>query len=107
MNHWLKGLGALRMLMLGFVVLLIATAPFSGGDFSLEGLAMLTTLVAPALTVIMLFVVPLDMIMSFIFRTDKTGSERSRLNRVLLIEAIAFISLVLSWLPFGLKLLRT
>ena len=103
MNQWLRELGALRQLMIGFVLLLTVVAPFSGsGEY--HGAAVLVNFVAPAMYVIMIFVLPLDMLMSFIFRADKTGAERLRLNRILKLEMMVFIVMNISWLPFVVKL---
>ncbi len=103
-KNWLHDFGALRLLMIGFVLLLSVAAPFSG-DSDYTGINILVSLIAPGLAVIMAFVVPLDMLMSFIFRTSALGDERLRMNRILKIEAITFVIIGLSWLPFFLRLL--
>ena len=64
-----------------------------------------TTLIAPPLAVMMAFVVPLDMLMSRIYMTDKEGTERARYRRILAAETIAFILLAAAWAPFFVALL--
>ena len=103
MKNWLLDFGALRALMIGFVLLLCVVAPFSGGT-DYNGLAVLITAVAPALFVIMFFVLPLDMLMSIVFRVDASTAKRRRMNRILKIEALVFIVMGLSWLPFVMNL---
>ena len=63
------------------------------------------TLVAPPLAVMMAFVVPLDMLMSRIYMTDKPYAERARYRRILAAEALAFVLLVAAWTPFFVALL--
>jgi hypothetical protein len=105
MKQWLRDLGPLRQGMLGFVLLLTVIAPFSGGSDH-EGLAIFINLVAPALYVMMFFVLPMDMFMSYIFRVEQTGAKRQRMNHILQIELVAFIAMNLSWLPFVAKLIN-
>ena len=64
-----------------------------------------TTLVAPPLAVMMAFVVPLDMLMSRIYMTDKPDAERARYRRILAAESFAFVLLVAAWTPFFVALL--
>ena len=63
------------------------------------------TLVAPPLAVMMAFVVPLDMLMSRIYMTDKPEAERARFRRILAAEALALVLLVATWTPFFVDLL--
>ena len=122
-------LGALRVALIVAVAVLVATAPFSSfgpdgsggidvsralgvnggapGSRSIDlSLGLLwTTLVAPPLAVMMVFVVPLDMLMSRIYMTDKRGAERARYRRILAAEALALALLVAAWTPFFVRLL--
>ena len=122
-------LGALRIALLAAIAVLVASAPFAsfgpdgfggidasraigvegGGPGSREinlSLGLLwTTLVAPPLAVMMAFVVPLDMLMSRIYMTDKQGAERARYRRILAAEALAFVLLAAVWAPFFVGLL--
>ena len=54
----------------------------------------------------MLFVLPLDMVMSVVFMSDRQGTERARMRRVLWIEAALLATLVASWTPFLADLLE-
>ena len=113
-------LGALRVALFAAIAVLVASAPFASlhpgaldvsavltadeGPFSAPG-AIWLTLVAPPLAVMMAFVVPLDMLMSRIYMTDKQGAQRARYRRILAAEALAFILLVGAWTPFFAVLL--
>ncbi len=105
MKNWLLGFGALRLLLIGFVLLLTLVAPFSGGN-NYDSAAVLITVVAPAMFVIMTFVLALDMLMSLLFRVDTAGAERRRMNRILKIEALVFIAMNLTWLPVVVPLVK-
>ena len=65
--------GALR-LMLGLIVLLVcAASPFSEGPAAYAGWRLATTVIAPALFVMLVFLLPLDMIMSAVFMSGRDG----------------------------------
>ena len=113
-------LGALRVALLAAIAVLVASAPFASlhpgafdvsvalagddGPFTASG-AIWLTLVAPPLAVMMAFVVPLDMLMTRIYMTDKQGAERARYRRILAAETLAFLLLVAAWAPFFFALL--
>ena len=122
-------LGALRIALLAAVAVLVASAPFASfvGDGSVEidfsaalmaesgglgssgtdlSLGLLwVTLIAPPLAVMIAFVVPLDMLMSRIYMTDKPEAERARYHRILAAEALALALLAAAWTPFFASLL--
>jgi hypothetical protein len=103
---WIGSLGALRLCLCAVVISLVAIAPFSGGQARYEGFAFVTTVLAPAFFVMFLFIVPLDLAMTRIFMSDKTGPERTRYRRVLWVEGSLLLALVASWAPLVVKLLR-
>ena len=101
----LNDLGALRTGMAGIVVVLLIAAPFALQPSSAQGVELLWTVVAPALFVIFLFVLPLDLIMTWVFMSGCQGLERLRLRRVLVVESALTGLLVLAWTPFIMNLL--
>ena len=90
--------GPLRLL-LGIACLVVAgTSPFFGApDYSWAGFY--PTIVAPTLVVLLLFVMPLEMTMTTIFRSDASEADRRRLGHALLIEALLYLLLIASWFP--------
>jgi hypothetical protein len=105
-QRWLEGFGALRLLLLGSAVALVLLAPFSGGRVEFEGVAFVTTLLAPVAFAIYAFLLPLDMAMTAIFMTDALPQRHAALKRALITEAVVFAVLMLAWLPFVLSMLR-
>jgi hypothetical protein len=107
-GRWFKGFGALRLMLAALAVVLILLGPVSGGEVSFEGIKLYTTLLAPTLYVVVAFVLPLDMMMTLLFRAEAKDDavRRGQLNRVLITEALLLVAMLLSWLPFVLELLR-
>lgn len=89
------------------VLLLILMGPISGGEARLAGFALVTSVVAPAFYVIMLFVLPLDITMTRVFMKEAQGTERARYGFIIRLELALFALMLLAWLPFILKLLES
>ena len=101
-----RGFGPLRLVLIATVVAVTVLGPFSGGPFRHEGIALVTTLIAPVAYVIFVFVLPLDIVMAMVFMSGADEERRAALKRAIMIEAILFVLMVLAWMPFLLKLLR-
>ncbi len=103
----LSRLGALRAMLVAIVLLLILMGPISGGEARISGFALFTSVVAPAFYVIMLFVLPLDITMSRVFMGEAQGEEKLRYRFIIRLELVLLALMLLAWLPFVLKLLKT
>lgn len=100
-------LGALRAMLVIVVLLLILMGPISGGDARISGFALFTSVVAPAFYVIMLFVLPLDITMSRVFMKEAQSADRARYRFIIRLEVALFALMLLAWLPFIIKLLKS
>lgn len=89
------------------VLLLILMGPVSGGEERISGFAVFTSVVAPAFYVIMLFVLPLDITMSRVFMKEARGGDRARYRFIIWLEVALFALMLIAWLPFILKLLKS
>ncbi|MSR16052.1 MAG: hypothetical protein EXR86_16185 [Gammaproteobacteria bacterium] len=78
--------------------------PFADGRVILKSWQVLPSVVAPAIMFILLFVLPLDMTMSRIFMSGQEHLEKSRLLAIIKLEGALFFALLLSWIPFFIKI---
>lgn len=99
--------GALRAMLVIVVLLLVPIGPFAGGEVQTTGLAVFPSVLAPTFYVIMLFVLPLDILMSFVFMSDKEGQERARFRLIIRVEIALMVLMLLSWSPFLYRLAQT
>ena len=99
--------GALRVLLVITVVALVIAAPFSDGSAHTTGWALVRSVIAPTLFVIMAFVLPLDITMTLVFMSDRQGAERRRLRLIAQTEAVLLVAMLVAWLPLVMRLLRT
>jgi hypothetical protein len=97
-------IGPMRLALALFTFILIGMAPFAS-EASFSGWGVVVGTVAPSMTMIMLFALPLDMMMSRIFMTDTEGAERLRYRRILWLELFLMIALILAWRSFIASLL--
>ncbi len=106
MKGWFEGFGGLRLMLVALCAALVLVGPFSGGAVRFDGFALITTLVAPVAFAIFLFVLPLDMVMSWVFMSGASDTRRAALRRAIVTEGALMVLMVLAWLPFVLRLLR-
>ncbi|HMM75245.1 MAG TPA: hypothetical protein PJ986_06035 [Gammaproteobacteria bacterium] len=99
-----KDLGALRAILLACTLVLIALAPFADGKTYLHDARLLTSVVAPALMVIFVFVLMLDITMTRIFSIDTSPERRAGMRRAVRIECWLLLTLLAAWTPFALRL---
>ena len=99
-------LGPLR-LMLAILVLVVSIAsPFSEGPAVYTGWRLATTVIAPAIFVMLVFLLPLDMIMSMVFMSGGSSVTRARFRRIIAIEFMLLVAMMIAWLPFVFRLLN-
>jgi len=104
MTAFLAGIGPMRIALLAITAFLIACAPFAGTGPVYAGWQFVPTVLAPVLAPIMLFVLPLEMTMSRLFMADEGEAGKQRYRRIIRIELFGFALLVLSWLPYLVRL---
>lgn len=106
LSRLFQDLGALRVVLVGCTLSLIALAPFADGNVHLHDSRLLTSVVAPALMVIFVFVLMLDITMTRIFSIDTSPERRAGMRRAVRIEALALLALLAAWTPFLLRLFQ-
>lgn len=99
-----KDLGALRTVLLVCTLALIALAPFADSKVHLHDARLFTSVVAPALMVIFVFVLMLDITMTHIFSIDTSPERRAGLRRAVRVECVTLLVLLAAWTPFALRL---
>jgi uncharacterized membrane protein len=104
--EFIKSIGPLRGMLAFIVLAVIAIAPLSGNEGYETGWEVIRGAVAPALAVIFVFVLLLDILMSLIFRVDQAEAERRRYQRIIYLNALLVAGLLLAWAPVIIVRLR-
>ena len=92
--------GILRILLIILAIALMALRPWADAEASFGDWNMVPTLIAPALVPIVFMGIWLDVIMCFVFRSDKTGYERKKYNIAIMIDVLTVLVMLLIWLTF-------
>ena len=99
--------GVLRTLLVLGVVALVIAAPFYDGPVHATGWPLVRGVLAPALFMIMVFVLPLELTMTLVFMSGRRDPDRRRLRIIVLTEAALFVTMLAAWTPFVAGLLRS
>ncbi len=101
-------LGPLRSLMLLAAAAASVGAFFAhGGEYDPMSWAIVPNAIAPTVAGTLLFLMPLEMLMTRVFMSEMEGAARGRLQRILRIEAVAYVVLLATWVPFVWSLLTS
>ena len=101
-----NGLGSLRLMLAVLVLAVCAAAPFSDGPAIYSGWRLATTIIAPTIFVMLVFLLPLDMVMSTVFMSGASWARRARFRRIIVVELVLLAVMMIAWLPFVLRLLN-
>lgn len=89
------------MLAAVFVTLV---APLAFVGVRPDGWRLLPAVVAPAVMMVLVFVILLDILMSRVFMADAGERERARLGTAIRIEAAVLLAMVAAWSPFLVRI---
>jgi len=101
----IQDFGLFRNVMLASTVVLAGLGPFNDGTTYVSGWRLLTSVVAPAMMVIMVFVLLLDITMARVFAMDAPPDRQKMLRKASVLEAWLLLGLTLAWTPFLLRML--
>ncbi len=104
-NQFWRYVGPLRGMHYLLILMLSIAAFFSLAGTHKSGWLMFPTLIAPATVPMIFFVLPLDMTMCAIMMSGRDATVRRRYRHMILFNAIAFIVLFGTWLPFYYRLM--
>lgn len=100
-----RNFGLFRNAMLIITAGLIILGPFNDGVTYLSGWRFFTSVVAPAMMVIIVFLLLLDITMARVFAKDAAPERSVTLRLASNTEALALLLLALAWSPFVLRML--
>ena len=90
----------MRLLLLGIALLLIILAPGGDAHDVREGWALVTNVLIPALSPVVLMGLLLDALMSRVWMIDADQEVRSRYRRILWLNLAASAAMVLAFVPY-------
>lgn len=103
--HEMKTIGFLRALLVSFGVILIILSWFAGDAVVYHGWAVIPSVIAPVLVVLLVWGMLFDMLMSAVFLSSGDGKSPAHYRMVLWVNALIIALILVSWLPFYWKVL--
>jgi hypothetical protein len=93
-------IGPMRLLLLAIALTLVILAPDGSAREVREGWALVTNVLIPALSPVVLMGLLLDALMSRVWMIDAEAPARSRYRRILWLNLAASGALVLAFVPY-------
>jgi hypothetical protein len=106
MMGFLRTLGPLRLMLAFLTLTLVVLAPDADVREQREGWALVTTVVVPALSPMVLMVLFLDALMSRVWMADRSEAGRLRYRRILWLDLALGLLLVIAFIPYFSQLVR-
>ena len=98
MATFLSEIGAMRVVLLVFTLVVLLFAPFTGADP--EGIGILAAYIVPTIALLLFFVLLLDLTMNRVFMVEQDAATAGVFRRRLRADLIAVARLVAVWGPF-------
>ena len=83
----------------------ITAAPFADGSVYTSDWRLLPSVIAPTVTMMLVFAIPLDITMAKIFMSDAQPEEVQRLKFAVRIDLITLVTVLIAWTPFFMTVL--
>ncbi|MEM7469385.1 MAG: hypothetical protein AAF387_21240 [Pseudomonadota bacterium] len=99
-------LGPLRICLLGAAIFVTVLAPLADGSVHIRDWRLLPSVIAPAVMMMLMFAIPLDITMTRVFMADAPNEQaRLRLKRAIWCDPLVLALMALAWTPFILKVI--
>ena len=105
LNSFCRRIGVLRTGLAIATIVVIGAAPFADGSTHMHDWRLFPSVIAPTLMMMLVFTLPLDITMAYVFMSDADDLETERLQMIVRFEAILLALMILSWIPFMFRVL--
>ena len=105
LKQFINYIGELRTMLIATAVLCLAHVPFVGDEVRSEGWGLFPDIIAPVVSMILVFGILLDMLMSRVFMLEKSVEERAKFSSIIKLEALTLLALIGLWSPYFYRVL--
>lgn len=104
--NFIKTLGELRTLLNGGALVCLLAALFTTQDeVRMQGWGLFPDVLAPVLSVILVFVLLLDTLMSRVYMSEQAEEVQHRFRLIIRVELLVVILLLAVWIPYMVRVL--
>lgn len=100
LKDFMTYIGELRTMLISTAVICVAFIPFTSDEIRLEGWGLFPDVLAPVVSVMLVFGILLDMLMSRVFHADSKGEAKEKFAFIFKLEGMALLALIGLWAPF-------
>ena len=100
LKEFMTYIGELRVMLISTAVLCVAFIPFTNDDIRLEGWGLFPDVLAPVVSIMLVFGFILDMLMSRIFQSDSEGEAKEKFAFIFKLEGLVLLAMIGLWAPF-------
>jgi hypothetical protein len=104
-NQHFRDFGLLRLGLLSLCFISIGLSFYADGTTYMHDWRLVPSVLAPSIVMMLVFAIPLDITMVFIFKTDSSEQEKVRYRKIIKTELTIYVLLLAFWIPFFLKIL--
>ena len=97
--------GVLRLVLISLCLVLIGLSFLADGITYMHDWRLIPSVLAPSIVMMLVFAIPLDITMAFVFRSDSEESEKLKFDKIIKTESIVYCLLLACWTPFFFKVL--
>ena len=98
-------LGELRTALVSMAIFSLVMIPLADTTIRYETMGVIPDVITPAVTVLLIFVLLLDALMSRVFMSQHEGAGKERYRFITRLNLILVAALLLGWTPFMIKVL--
>lgn len=101
----IQKLGELRTALVSMAIFSLIMVPLADPSIRYDTIGVVPDVITPVVSVILVFVLLLDALMSRVFMSQHEGAVRERFRFIIRIELILTVAMLLGWIPFMIKAL--
>lgn len=93
-------IGELRTMLIATAVICISFIPFTDDSIRTDSWGLAPDVLAPVVSMMLVFGIMLDMMMSRVFQADSEGEAKKKFAFIFKVEALTLVLLIGLWAPF-------
>ena len=100
LKDFMNYIGELRTMLMMTAALCLSFVPFTSDEIRHEGWGLFPDVIAPVVSMMLVFGILLDMLMSWVFRADSEGEKREKFSFIFKMEGMVLFAIIALWAPY-------
>ena len=100
LKEFINYIGELRTMLMSTAVICVSFIPFTSNEVRYEGWGLFPDVLAPVVSIVLVFGILLDMLMSRVFYAANEGEAKEKFAFIFKMEGLALLALIGLWGPY-------